>query len=139
MTLPTMGQVLRQIGLAEDAAKGFDHIALPFQLNAWQPIGLHYTLYYRRAGLFFEPRTGKSIVLQMNAIWHAYRGEPTAIVMPGALFYQFTKDFNRLTNHGLLIAPFNQGPALRARMVADWEGKRKPVPHVLLMTRDIFK
>jgi SWI/SNF-related matrix-associated actin-dependent regulator of chromatin subfamily A-like protein 1 len=135
MTKQTLGQVLEQIGVG---GSRFAHIELPYPLMPHQVTGLHYSLYYKRMGLFFEARTGKSIVLQANAIYHAYQGKPTVIVMPGSLFLQFHNDFNGLKNHGLTIKVFNQPPKLRTAQIAKWD-KGEAVPHVVLMTREIFK
>lgn len=135
MAEPSLGQVFRQIGM--DGSR-FDHIILPYSLMNHQVTGLHYSLYYERMGLFFEARTGKTIVLQLNAIYHAYEGQPTVIVMPGSLFFQFTNDFNAIQGHGLTLHTFNQSPKLRAKQIAEWDNG-KGSPHVVLMTRDIWK
>ena len=130
-----LGQVFQAIGM--DGSR-FAHIELPYPFMPHQVTGLHYSLYYKKMGLFFEARTGKTIVLQANAIYHAYQGRPTVIIMPGSLFLQFHNDFNGLKHHGLTIKLFNQSPKLRTEQIAKWD-KGEPVPHVVLMTREIFK
>ena len=131
----SLGQVFQDIGMD---GSSFAHIELPYPFMPHQVTGLHYSLYYKRMGLFFEARTGKTLVLQANAIYHAYQGKPTVLVMPGALFLQFANDFKGLRNNGLTIKIFNQGPKVRADQIAKWD-KGEPVPHVVMMTREIWK
>lgn len=139
ITKPSFGQVLRTIGYTEDVAQRFDHIKLPFNLMPHQEAGLWWSLSYNRSGLFFEPRTGKTLVLQLLAIYYAYYGVGTLQVMPPALFRQFQHDYAAIRHHGMNIQVLNQGPAARAKQIARWADQRDQRPHIVLMSREIFK
>jgi len=134
----TFGSVLRDLGYEEEVAKRFDHILLPFKLKEHQVTGLHHALHKPRLGLFYPPRTGKTIVMQLTAILNAYYGMGTLQLMPPGLFRQFLGDYGKISNHGLNIAIFNQAPARRDKAIKEWkEGKGKP--HIILLSKEIFK
>ena len=135
----SFGQVLRTLGYGDDLAQRFEAIELPFQPMPHQLAGLHYALTYPRSGLFFEPRTGKTLVLQLLAIYYAYFGIGTMQVMPPALFRQFTHDYEQIKRHGLHLDVLNDGPVTRAKKLKLWEEDPSKRPHVVMLSREIFK
>lgn len=66
---PTFGQVLRVLGFDSLECDRFEHIVLPFRPFPHQLKGLLKGLQEVRFGLSFEPRTGKTLVMQMLAIF----------------------------------------------------------------------
>lgn len=136
---PTFGQVLRVLGFGEEECLRFEHIVLPFRPFPHQLRAFLKSLQEVRAGLFMEPRTGKTLVLQLLAIYYAYHGHGSMVIMPPALFRQFSNDFSKLENHGLNIVIMNGGPAVRERLLTSWEKRPSTRPHVTIMSREIFK
>jgi SNF2 family DNA or RNA helicase len=59
--------------------------------------------------------------------------------MPPALFRQFQHDYAEIRNHNLRIDVLNDGPAGRAKKLALWEADPEQRPHIVLLSRDIFK
>lgn len=136
---PTFGQVLRVLGFGEEECLRFEHIVLPFRPFPHQLKGLLKGLQEVRFGLSFEPRTGKTLVMQMLAIYFAYHGSGTMVIMPPALFRQYTADFQKIQGHGLNIVVMNGSPAAREKLLTSWEKRPSTRPHVTLMSREIFK
>ena len=136
---PTFGQVLRVLGFGEEECLRFEHIVLPFRPFPHQLNGLLTCMREVRSGLFFEPRCGKSLVLQLLATFYAYHGIGTMIIMPPALFRQFSNDFNKLENHGLSVVTLNGSPAAREKLLTTWEKRPSTRAHVVLCSKEIFK
>ena len=136
---PTFASVLSRIGFTEEVTQRFAHIILPFEPMPHQVEGLRQALSKPRFGLFFEPRTGKTLVLQLTAIFYAYYGTTTMQLMPPGLFYQFRRDYDEIKNHGLKIEIFSAGPSVRSQKLMDWKSGKEARPHVILLSKEIFK
>jgi SNF2 family DNA or RNA helicase len=131
--------VLQEVGATEEVQQKFAHIHLPFRPMAHQIKGLDSSLFHTRSGLFFEPRTGKTLCLQMLAIYYAHFGVGTMQIMPPALFSQFMHDYSLIEGHGLRIEVLNGLPAKRAEKLAHWKDYPGTRPHIVLLSREIFK
>lgn len=138
MPQPTFASILSEIGYGQDVAEPFRDVRLPFELKPHQVTGLHYGLYYDRFGLFFEPRTGKSIVLQLLALFASRNGAKTIQLMPPGLFRQFRADYDLIHGHGLRIDTLSQSKVSREKRVRAWENGLSSIPDVLLMSAPIF-
>ena len=136
---PTFAQVLAQVGYSQETCDRFSDVILPFELMPHQLTGLHYALYYSRAGAFFPPRCGKTIVMMLLAIFYARHDVRTMQVMPPGLFRQFFNDYHDIQNHGLKIHVFNQGPAQREKLLTKWASHPESCPDVVLLSQPIFK
>lgn len=134
-----MKDVLLSIGLRPEVAQQFSRVKLPFKLMPHQVRALQGLLHFSRFGLFLPARTGKTIVMQLGAIYFANYGYRSIIVMPPALFDQFSNDFNRIEDHCLDICVFDYLPAKRKSLLSSWEADPSTTPDVLLMSREIFK
>jgi SNF2 family DNA or RNA helicase len=134
-----MKELLLSIGLPAETAHQFSRVELPFQLMPHQVKALQGLLHYNRFGLFLPARTGKSIVMQIAAIYFANYGFRTMIAMPPALFDQFRNDFDRIKGHGLNVHVFEHSPVKRKNLIAQWDEVDGSVPDVRLLSREIFK
>lgn len=137
--MTTFAEVLAEIGLSPEVHQRFAHITLPFSLMPHQVAGLHYALNYSRFGLFFEPRCGKTIVLQLTAIYCAYYSIGTIQIMPPGLFVQFMHDYDQIRGHGLRIHVLTEGPVTRKKMLDEWARDPERRPHIVLMSKEIYK
>lgn len=135
----SFGHVLREIGNDKKITSRFDAVILPFAPMPHQLKGLAYALTFPRSGLFFEARTGKTLVLQLLAIYYASLGTGTIQIMPPALFRQFQHDYGLIKNHGLYLNVLNDGPTGRARKLKLWQEDASQRPHVVMLSREIFK
>ncbi|NCC41836.1 MAG: hypothetical protein EOM21_20965, partial [Gammaproteobacteria bacterium] len=136
---PTFSQVLSSIGYDDATCATFEDVVLPFALMPHQLQGLHYALYYKRAGLFFEPRTGKTIVMQLLAIFNARFGVRTIQMMPPGLFRQFSGDYARIQGHGLTMHILDQTPARREKLLTGWLKEESARPDVIFLSQPIFR
>lgn len=139
MPTVSMGKALRECGEAEETAAKFDHITLPFEPMPHQKEGYQLARNDRRSGLFFEPRTGKTLVLQMLAIFNAYHGTGTIQIMPPGLFRQFLHDYEQIKHHGMRIAVLSATPGARRKLLETWNIEPDKKPHVVLLSQVIFK
>lgn len=131
--------VLAGIGYPPEVCERFEHVILPFELMPHQLRGLSYALYYPRSGLFFEPRTGKTIVMQLAAIFYAHYGVGTVQIMPPGLFLQFSRDYDSIQGHGLTLKHLTEGPKRRDAVFDAWEKGLANKPNVILLSQPIFK
>jgi SNF2 family DNA or RNA helicase len=136
---PTLGSLLTGYGCDEDACSLFEEVVLPFRLMPHQQLGLHYGLYYNRFGLFFEPRTGKTIVMQLLAIFYARYGIGTVQIMPPGLFRQFLGDYEKIQGHGLHIHVLDDPPAKREKLFSKWTERPDTRPDVILLSQAIYR
>lgn len=136
---PTFGEVLALVGCDQEECDRFSHIVLPFRPFPHQLQGLLKGLQEPRFGLFFEPRTGKTLVLQLLAIYFTYHGRGTMVIMPPALFRQYTNDFAKVEGHGLSVLVMNGGPGVREKLLVSWEKRPSTKPHIVICSREIFK
>jgi SNF2 family DNA or RNA helicase len=133
-----MRNLLTQIGVPVETADQFEGIELPFELMPHQKKAFHLSLYHAKSGIYLPARTGKTIVMQLGAVYFAKFGFRTMVIMPPGLFDQYRNDFNRIKNHGLNIHVFDQGPVARKKLVDEWD-QGQNIPDVLLLSREIFK
>ena len=136
---PMFAEILAQIGYDPATCALFNDVILPFPLMPHQLSGLHYGLFYPRFGLFFEPRTGKTIVMQLLAVFYARFAVRTIQIMPPGLFRQFLGDYAGIQGHGLRIRVLNDGPAAREKLFSRWMDQPESRPDVVLLSQPIFK
>lgn len=139
MNSRNFADALAAIGCDETTCARFKHITLPFVPMPHQLAGLSYALNYGHSGLFFEPRTGKTLVLQMLAIYYAYYGMGTLQIMPPGLFQQFLHDYHAIEGHRLRLHVLRESPAARTRLMETWGSNPDKRPHVVLLSREIYK
>lgn len=126
-------------GEAPEVAQEFSHITLPFTPMPHQIEGYQMARNEVRSGLFFAPRTGKTLVMQMLAIFQAHYDIHTIQIMPPGLIRQFMHDYEQIDGHGLSIHPLTEGPVKRARLLSQWQADADSRPDVILMSKEIFK
>ena len=115
----------------------FRHLKMPFKLKDHQIRGLNQCLVKPRFGLFFEARTGKTIVFQLTAIYCAHYGVKTVLLMPPILFLQFLESWEEIEGDKPSVHVFRQPPKKRAQLLQKW--KQEGAPDLLVMTKEIYK
>lgn len=130
--------VLLTCSIPPSEAAKFRDVRLPFNLRPHQLRGLHCGLAWDRFGLYHEARTGKTIVMQLLAIYFSRYGMKTVFLMPPVLFTQFTNEFNRIENHGLSIELLDGSASVKRKKLQSWALGETPAPDVLLTTKEIF-
>lgn len=135
----SLAKVLAEIGYDQTVTAPFAQVMLPFTPMPHQYWGLRYAMNFVRSGVFFEPRTGKTLVLQILAIFYSHFGAGVIQIMPPALFRQFQHDYAQIKGHNLRIAVLNDGPAGRAKRLEQWAEDEQSRPQVVMLSRDIFK
>lgn len=134
----TMSDALTKAGIEQSVADQFSHIILPFELMVHQYDRIRCGLSWDRFGLFDQPRTGKTIVMQIMAIYFAKYGMKSVFLMPPVLFRQFERDFHLIKSHGISIKILNGLAASKTELLRSWALHEKPAPDVLVMTREMF-
>jgi len=127
--------VLKSIGIETDL---FDDIILPFTLMPHQVKGLHLGLVYDRFGLYDEMRTGKTIIMQLIALFYARYNLKTVLLMPPVLFDQFVDTFNEIKNHGLKIKVLSGTAKAKQDLLDNLMLGVVPAPDVMIMTKEMF-
>lgn len=135
----SFGLELQKMGEPPEVWQPFEQVILPFEPMDHQWDGFYRSRSNARSGLFFEPRTGKTLVLQMLAIFFARYGSGTIQIMPPALFRQFQHDYHLIKGHGLKVEVLNQGPAGRKTLLNRWRDQPQSRPQVVLVSKEIFK
>lgn len=130
--------ILLQISLPPEAARQFRNVILPFELMDHQIRALHCALAWPRFGLYHEARTGKTIVMQLVAIFYARYGFKTLFLMPPVLFVQFLSELNKIEGHGLQAEVLNGSASTKQNKLADWALGTKRAPDILITTTAIF-
>ena len=126
-------------GELPEVAEHFAHVTLPFTPMPHQIEGYQMARNEARSGLFFAPRTGKTLVMQMLAIFQAHYGVRTVQIMPPGLIRQFMHDYEDIKGHNLGIHALTEGPAKRAKLLKLWLESPDSRPDVVLMSKEIFK
>ena len=134
--VPTVASELARAGVKNVAP--FEGILMPFPLRDYQVEGLNKALMNQRFGLYFEPRLGKTIVFMLSAIYCAHYEVRTILMVPPVLFLQLQEEWARFGNNPFKMQLFNQGPAVRNKLVQGWEDGSSRLPDILLMTQQIF-
>lgn len=135
----SFGLEMQKMGEPPEVWQPFEQVILPFEPMDHQWDGFYRSRSNARSGLFFEPRTGKTLVLQMLAIFFARYGSGTIQIMPPALFRQFQHDYGLIKGHGLKVEVLNQGPAGRKTLLNKWTDQHHLRPQVVLVSKEIFK
>ncbi len=135
----SFGLEMQKMGELPEVWEPFKGVILPFEPMAHQWNGFYYARTFPRSGLFFEPRTGKTLTMQMLAIFYARYGAGTLQVMPPGLFRQFRHDYGMIKHHGLKIVVLNQGPAGRKTLFSKWRAHPEQKPQVVLLSKEIYK
>ena len=124
----TFGQVLRRIGLEEVEAEKFDKVRLPFELRQNQVDNIHCGLSYDRFGLFDDPRTGKTICMQLLTVYFAKYGLRSIVLMPPILFDQYKSTMEDIKGHGCSVVTFDYSPAKREDHLVAWQSGQGESP-----------
>lgn len=135
----TMQQALLDAGASQQYAAPFSGVALPYRLRQDQLIGLKKMIKMKRFGLFPEARTGKTIIFAIACIYFAHHGVKSIILSPPVLFLQLEEQFASITGKEAKVATLNGLPKTRAERIAQWDLNPADTPHILIMTKEIFK
>jgi hypothetical protein len=135
---PTMSEVLLNIGLPQEVADEFSKVRLPFRLRPHQYTSLQAMLAWQRVGIWDEARTGKTICMQLAAIYLAHYGMKSIFIMPPVLFNQFAESFSQIANHGLHVHVLNNAANSRTRLLKEIADGHSTIS-VLAMSKEIFK
>lgn len=130
--------VLLKALMAPEVAKEFSHVKLPFSLMPHQQENIHCGLSWERFGLFDDMRTGKTIVLQLLAIFYRHYGYRTIALMPPVLFDQFEQTFRDIKGHGVSVAVLEGSSEKKRDLIYSWALGQKDPPDILLMSREMF-
>ena len=130
--------VLLQCGISPEVANQFRDVRLPFTLKPHQIVDIHAGLYWDRYGLFDEPRTGKTVVMQLLAIYYRYFGRRTLVLCPPILFQQFKRELGKIGGHGLHAAWVTRTGEAGRKQLEDWAINPSSAPDILLTTTNRF-
>lgn len=130
--------VLLQAHLTEEAVRPFENIILPFELRPHQVIGLQCGLYWDRFGLYDDVRTGKTIVMQLLALFYAYYGMKSTFLLPPILFDQFVSEFLRIEGHNLSILTLEGDSKKKTDMLHGFALDKSSAPDIIVTTSQIF-
>jgi hypothetical protein len=131
----TVADALAEAGVKN--TRPFSSMKMPFKLKKHQVIGLNGCLRNPRFGLFFEARTGKTIVFQLVSIYCAYYGVKSVLLMPPILFLQFLESWEEIEGDKPKVFVFRQGPQRRRALLKKWV--KEGSPDTLVMTKEIYK
>lgn len=135
MRVYTVADALAECGV-KDVSR-FRHLQMPFKLKPHQVKGVNLCLRKPRTGLFFEARTGKTIVFQLVVLYCAAYQVKSIILMPPILFLQYLESWEEIQGEKPTTFVFRQGPKRREAELKKWRAKGGP--DVLVMTKEIFK
>jgi len=100
------------------------------------PTGFFVTRF--RGSIVLTGNTGKSIVMQLAAIYFAHYGMKSIIIMPPILFDQFAETFANIANHGQHVHVLNGTPNSRLKLLEDIADGNSTAT-ILLMSKEVFK
>lgn len=133
-----LSEILASYGYGPEVTSKFEGVRFPFELMDHQIEDLRLGLSVDRFGLFNDPRTGKTAIMQAMAIFFARYDFKSLFLMPPALFTQFEMDFGHIQNHGLSLFQLTQSPKKRDQLLAEWNNDYHAAPDVLIMSQPIF-
>lgn len=114
---------------------------VPLTPRRHQVTGLNLCMYYERSALYDEQGTGKTLIAQAKAIWHAAQGDKVVALMPPVLLSQFEQSletsFGGIRNH-VWFERYQGAKAKRHRMLEEWYAKGR-TPDILAMTYNAFR
>ena len=99
----SFADVLLQAQLPPESVIPFNDVILPFTLRPHQVLGIQCGLYWDRFGLYHDVRTGKTIVMQLLALFYANYRMKSTFLLPPILFDQFVDEYARIKGHNLKI------------------------------------
>jgi len=135
---PTMEEALLGVGLPPEVASEFARVRLPFNLRPHQYTSLQAMLAWNRCGIWDQARTGKTICMQLAAIYFARYGMKSIFIMPPVLFDQFAESFSTISNHGTHVQVLNGTAATRTRILKEIADGHSSA-NILAMTKEVFK
>jgi SNF2 family DNA or RNA helicase len=113
-------------------------IILPFKLFDYQTYALHLSFKYSRFGLFLDCGLGKTIVMQLNAIYQAHYGIRVLVTMPPSLFDQFEESYAEIKGNTPELFMFNDPLKIRKQYIEHFN-KQNKWPPILAMSLNIFR
>lgn len=131
-------EVLKTCTVPDDVANYFSRVRLPFELMPHQVRNLQCGLAWDRFGLFDHPRTGKTIVMQLLAVYYRAFGLRTVVIMPPILFTQFKTEFMKIEGHGLSVEMLTGSSAQKEDTLQAWAVGQKEPPDVLMLSKELF-
>lgn len=129
----TVASELRRAGVVDTSA--FEGLTMPFSLRERQVAALNQSLIKPKFGLYMEPRTGKTIVFMLNALYCITYGYRVILIVPPVLFRQIEREWLSIGNNPHTIEVFAGTAAARKKRLAAF---RIGAPDLLVMTRPIF-
>ena len=92
----SFAEVLQLAHLTPESTAPFENVILPFTLRPHQVLGIQCGMYWDRFGLYHDVRTGKTIVMQLLALFYANYRMRSTFLLPPILFDQFVDEYARI-------------------------------------------
>ncbi len=138
MPTQTFEDALLLANMPPEVAANFREVIIPFTLRPHQILGLQCGLYWDRFGLYHDVRTGKTVVMQLLAIFYAHYHLRSTFILPPILFDQFQEELAKIKGH-LLKATTIEGDAARKReMLQSFALHPDTCPDLVITTAQIF-
>jgi len=102
--------------------------------------GVNLLAVHDRGGLFDEAGTGKTLAMQMNALWRVGEGNKVLVLMPPVLLKQFYEELHsKFVNVGQFVRTeiFRGTVAQRQKLIMRYA--EEGWPDILLMTYELFR
>lgn len=139
--LPTLAHLLIEAGVTHPPEAAY-HIEMGQQPWRHQCDLVNRLLVFDRYGVYDEPGTGKTLPTLAAAIYNVLVGNRLVVVMPPALLFQIMLTIRAVfKNSGKYVSihVYDQSPAKRRSLEADWSKDISSRPSLLLMSYDIFR
>ena len=130
--------VLLQAHLSPESVEPFKNVILPFTLRPHQVLGIQCGLYWDRFGLYHDVRTGKTIVMQLLALFYANYGMKSTFLLPPILFDQFVDEYKRIQGHNLNIVLIEGDAKKKLDMLQSYALAPSEAPDIVVTTSQIF-
>jgi hypothetical protein len=130
--------VLLQAHLPPESVEPFKNVILPFTLRPHQVLGIQCGLYWDRFGLYHDVSTGKTIVMQLLALFYANYGMKSTFLLPPILFDQFVDEYKRIKGHNLNIVLIEGDAKKKLDMLQSYALSPSEAPDIVVTTSQIF-
>ena len=134
----SFSEVLQLAHLPSESTTPFNNIILPFTLRPHQVLGVQCGLYWDRFGLYHDVRTGKTIVMQLLALFYANYRMRSTFLLPPILFDQFVDEYARIKGHNLKITLIEGDAKRKIDMLQSFALSPSEAPDIVVTTSQIF-
>ena len=134
----SFAEVLQLAHLPPESTTPFENVILPFTLRPHQVLGIQCGMYWDRFGLYHDVRTGKTIVMQLLALFYANYRMRSTFLLPPILFDQFVDEYARIKGHNLNIVLIEGDAKRKMDMLKRFAMTPSEAPDIVVTTSQIF-